>query len=172
MSANKVSPTVDSLIAQSLNLFLDDRVPELESDPQKKISLSLNYASSFMIWEIRTAITAVWMMKSSPWRIGIECCATTRPVVSTKIVRDSTELPMRSLMPVDSLKTLSSCYPISKQYKHCGVFFCYAKNISLPFCSLRYWSFCFKDQAKSWFKRWSCSLQKNAWREILRSRPS
>ena len=172
MSANKVSPTVISLIAQPLILILNGRVPGLESDPQKKISLSLNYASSFMIWEIRTAITAVWMMKSSLWRIGIECCATTRPVVSTKIVRDSTEPLMRFLTPADSLKTLSSCYPISKQYKHCGVFFCYAKNISLPFCSLRYWSFCFKDQAKSWFERWGCSLQKNAWREILRSRPS
>ena len=133
MSANKVSPTVISLIAQPLILILNGRVPGLESDPQKKISLSLNYASSFMIWEIRTAITAVWMMKSSPWRIGIECCATTRPVVSTKIVRDSTEPLMRFLTPVDSLKTLSSCSPISKQYNLWGVFFCYAIQRISPF---------------------------------------
>ena len=128
MSANKVSPTFISLIAQSLMLILNDRVPGLESDPQRKISSLLNYANNSTIWEIRTAITAVWMMKSSPWRIGIECCAMTRLVVSTKTVRDSTELLTRSLMPVDSLRTLSSCSPISKQYNLCGVFFCYARK--------------------------------------------
>ena len=91
-----------------------NRELESKSDHLRKISLSLNFANVSTILEIRTEITEVSMTRFSPWRTESVCSPTTRLVPSTRIARDSTAMPTKSLMPAASLRTSNSSSLTSK----------------------------------------------------------